>query len=96
MKCIIIDAHVNTCVFEVIKQGPKKISAITNYLIERFQALLKDHYIFHKKSIKILKTKKYKAYRGKNDEVGEYVLPEQFHVDHFEKVMKKAKDLIAK
>ena len=54
--------------------------------------MLKDHYIFHKKSIKILKAKKYKAHRGANDVVPEYVLPEQFHADHFEKVMAKARE----
>ena len=54
--------------------------------------MVKDHYIFHKKSIKILKSKKYKAWRGKNDEIGEYVLPECFHQDHYEKILKKIKD----
>jgi hypothetical protein len=93
MKCIIIDGHVNTCVMEMFKQGPKKIGALTNYIIERFQNLLKDHYIFNKKSIKILKTKKYKAWRGKNDEVPEYVLPEAYHVDYFAKVIQKAKEV---
>jgi hypothetical protein len=92
MKCIHIDAHVNTCVMEMMKKGQQKIGALTNYIIERFQRLIKDHYIIHKKSCKILKDKKYKAWRGKNDEVAEYVLPESFHIDHYEKVMKKAKE----
>lgn len=55
--------------------------------------MLKEHYVFHKKSIKALKTKKYKAWRGSNDQKPEIVLPEAYHVDHFEKAMKKVKDL---
>ena len=45
-----------------------------------------------KKSIKALKSKKYKAWRGPNDQVTDYVLPESFHVDHHEKAMKKLKE----
>jgi len=33
MKCIHIDAHVNTCVFEMFKQGAQKINALTNYFL---------------------------------------------------------------
>jgi hypothetical protein len=55
--------------------------------------MLKEHYVFHKKSIKALKTKKYKAWRGSNDVIPEIVLPEAYHIDHFEKAMKKVKDL---
>ena len=55
--------------------------------------MLKEHYVFHKKSIKALKGKKYKAWRGANDQLPEIVLPEAYHVDHFEKAMKKVKDL---
>lgn len=36
MKCIHIDAHVNTAVFNMFKQGAKKIGALSNYIIERF------------------------------------------------------------
>lgn len=36
MKCIHIDAHVNTCIMTMFKSGPKKIGALTNYIIERF------------------------------------------------------------
>ena len=86
MKCIHIDAHVNTAVFNMFKQGPTKIGALTNYILERFQHLLRDHYVFHKKSIKIIKGKKYKAWRGANDIVPDYVLPEAYHIDHYKKV----------
>lgn len=88
-KCIHIDAYVSTCVFETFKKGATKIGALTNYIIQKFQNLLKDHFLFHKKSIKILKTKKYKAWRGPNDTVGEYILPEAFHIDHYDKILKK-------
>ena len=90
MKCIHIDGYVNTCVKQIMSTGPAKIGALTNYFIQKFQHLLKDHYVLHKKSVKILKNRKYKAYRGKHDEVPEYVLPEAYHVDHWEKVLKKA------
>ena len=33
MKCIHIDAHVNTCVYNMFKTSPKKIGALTNYFI---------------------------------------------------------------
>lgn len=92
MKCIHVDAHVNTCVFHMFKRGAAKIGALTNYIIERFQHLLREHYVFHKKSIKIVKGKKYKAWRGANDIVPDYVLPEGYHIDHYEKVQKKIKD----
>ena len=36
MKCIHIDAHVNTAIFNQFKKGAKKIGALTNYIIERF------------------------------------------------------------
>ena len=91
MKCIHIEAHVNTCVFKMFKKGPKKIGALTNYIIERFQHLLRDHYVFHKKSIKILKNHKYKAWRGAHDIVPDYVLPEAYHIDHHKKAEAKMK-----
>lgn len=97
MKCIHIEAHVNSCVYKMFKTGPKKIGALTNYIITRFQHLMKDHYVFHKKSIKILKSHKYKAWRGAHDIVPEYVLPEAYHVDHYkaaqEKMKKKMDDM---
>ena len=93
LKCIHIDAHVNTCVANVFKQSVKKIGAITNYILQKFQVVVKDHYILHTKSVKALKNKKYKAWRGANTEIADYVLPEGFHVDHYEKVLKKMEDM---
>ena len=49
--------------------------------------------MLHKNSIKIVKTKQYKAYRGPHNEVPDFVCPEALHVDHFHKVLKKAKEL---
>ena len=93
MKRIHVDCYVSTCVADMFKTSVQKIGAITNYVLQKFQMMLKDHYVFHKKSIKALKTKKYKAWRGSNDQLPEIVLPEAYHVDHFEKAMKKVKDL---
>ena len=93
MKCIIIDAYVNTSVYKMFKSGAKKISSLTNYILQKFQQLVKDHYIIHKKTCKILKSKKYKAWRVKNDTVGEYVLPEALHADHYHKVIKRMKEM---
>lgn len=94
MKCIHVDAHVNTCVYELFKTSPKKIEAITNYILQTFQQMLKEHYVFHKPSIKIVKNKKYKAWRGSNDTIADYVLEEAYHTDHFEKWMKKLKEQV--
>jgi len=57
--------------------------------------MLADHYVFHKKSIKALKSKRYKAWRGKNDVKQEIALPESYHKKHFKKAMKKVKDMLA-
>jgi hypothetical protein len=53
--------------------------------------MLQDHYQFHKQSIKILKAKKYKAWRGANDIIPDFTLPASYHVDHWEKEMEKLK-----
>jgi len=55
--------------------------------------VLRDHYVFHTKSVKALKSKKYKAHRGPHDTVGEYILPATFHIDHYEKELKKFEEL---
>jgi hypothetical protein len=94
MKCIHVDAHLNTCVMENMKKGGQAIAALTNYVILKFQALLKDHYVFHKKHISIIKSHKYKANRGPHDVVPEYILPPHFHVDHHKKALDEAKDLL--
>jgi hypothetical protein len=54
--------------------------------------MLQDHYVFHKKSTKIVKSKQYKAHRGKNNEVPDYTLPASYHVDHWEKEIEKLKN----
>lgn len=92
-KCIHVDAYVNTCVANIFRSSAAKIGSISNYIFQKFQQVLKEHYVLHKASVKALKSKRYKAWRGANDVVGDYVLPEGFHVDHYEKVLKKMKDL---
>lgn len=84
----------------MFKTSVAKIGAISNYILQKFQTMLVDHYIFHKKSMKAVKTKKYKPQRGKATkdfkDTPEIALPEAYHVDHFEKAMKKVKDLAEK
>jgi len=53
--------------------------------------MLKDHYVLHKKSIKILKGKQYKAWRGENNAVPEYTLPQAYYVDEYMKILEKLK-----
>lgn len=53
--------------------------------------MLKDHYVFHKASTKLVKSKQYKAWRGPNNEVPDYTLPSSYHVDHWQKEMEKIK-----
>lgn len=93
IKCLHIDAHVNTCVADMFKRSVQKIGSITNYILQKFQHVVQNHYILHTKSVKALKNKKYKAWRGANTEIADYVLPEAFHVDHYEKVLKKMEDM---
>ena len=55
--------------------------------------MVKDHYVLHKKSIKLLKTKQYKAWRGENNVVPEYTLPAAYHIDEYKKVLKKMEEM---
>ena len=91
MKCIHIDGFVNTCIFDMFKSNVSKILSLTNYIIQKAQQMLKDHYLFHKASTKLVKSKQYKAWRGANNEVPDYTLPASYHVDHWEKEMEKIK-----
>ena len=54
--------------------------------------MLKDFYLFHKKSTKIVKSKQYKAWRGENNVVPDYTLPASYHVDHWQKELEKIKN----
>ncbi len=55
--------------------------------------MLKDHYIFHKKSIKILTKKRYKAWRpSKENKPEDFPLPATYHIDHYEKAQKAIED----
>lgn len=51
--------------------------------------MLQDHYTFHKASTKIVKSKQYKAWRGANDIIPDYILPPSYHIDHWEKEMER-------
>jgi hypothetical protein len=53
----------------------------------KFQALIKDEYIIHKKTIKIDKKKKYKNFKGTGSEnVPDFILPKEFDINVFKKV----------
>lgn len=55
--------------------------------------MLKTHFTFHKQSIRILKNKKYKAWRGANEVIAEYSLPAMYHIDHFAKEVERLKQM---
>ena len=60
VECWHTDAHVNSCVVEMMRSHQEKFKAIWNYIILRFQHQYRSKFVFHKKSIKISKKKKYK------------------------------------
>lgn len=49
-----------------MKEGDRSFKAIMNYLFIKFQDLIKDEFLLHKKTIKFLKKKKYKDHKGSN------------------------------
>ena len=60
IECWHFDAHVNTCVTEKMRQSQDRFRAIWNYIIMRFQHHVQNQFLFHKRSIKLAKKKKYK------------------------------------
>mmetsp|Transcript_14053 Transcript_14053/g.10124 ORF Transcript_14053/g.10124 Transcript_14053/m.10124 type:complete len:191 (+) Transcript_14053:85-657(+) len=66
-EVIFIDAHVNSCVVEKLKEGERQLKAIFNYFLIRFQHHLRDQFVLHKKSIKLLKKTRYKDFKGSNN-----------------------------
>jgi len=62
-----------------MKEGDRPFRAIMNYIVLKFQELLKDQFLIHKKSIKFLKKKKYKDYKGTDSQkVYPYILPRDY------------------
>lgn len=57
VECIHYDGHVNTCVYEKMKEGDSQFRSVMSFLIMKFQQLLENEYILHKKSIKFMKKK---------------------------------------
>eukprot|EP00347_Sterkiella_histriomuscorum_P009421 403341278 len=92
LECIHYDAHMNTCVVGKMKQGDRPFRALMNYVIAKFQQLLKDQFIIHKKSVKFLKKKKYKDYKGtESQKVYPFLLPKEADLKQFQDVKKKLK-----
>jgi hypothetical protein len=80
---------VNTCVVERIKENQSKMQLILNYLLMKFQNLVKDEYIIHKRTLKIEKKKRYKDHKGTGSEtVPEFILPKELDIDVFKNVKK--------
>ena len=90
LDCIHYDAHVHTCVIERMRAEGRTIRAITNYIITRFQEVIADQYVIHKKSVKFLKKRKYKCSKGTNNQkVLPYLLPKEHDVKHFKAMKEK-------
>mmetsp|Transcript_31412 Transcript_31412/g.30761 ORF Transcript_31412/g.30761 Transcript_31412/m.30761 type:complete len:160 (+) Transcript_31412:349-828(+) len=95
-QLIFYDGHVNSCVFAKLKESERQLRAIFNYVILRFQHHLKEEFVLHKKSIKLIKKKKYKDFQGTNSQtVHKHVLPKEYSEAEY-KVIKKKIDEEAK
>lgn len=67
-----------------MRESERTVKSITNYIISKFQEFVKNDYIIHKKSVKVLKTKKYKDIKGTNNQkVPPYILPKEDDVRNF-------------
>ena len=64
IECWHIDGHINTCVFEKMKESAERFKAVMHYLVQKLAFHLKDQMVIHKGSMKICKGKKYKCGRG--------------------------------
>lgn len=79
LQCLHYDAHVHTNVIDKMKEGDRTFKAIMNYVVRKFQELLKDQFILHKRTIKFLKKKKYKDWKGSEAQrVYPYILPKDY------------------
>jgi hypothetical protein len=57
------DGHINTCVMQKMKESSKKFQQVLHYLMQKFQSHIKDKFLIHKNSLKLIK-RKYKSGKG--------------------------------
>ena len=85
-----IDGHVNSCVFEKMKHDPTNFKNILHHLVQKFQNLVKDRFLLHKGSLKLIKKTRYKSGKGGNaTNPAPYVLPSQHNIDTFREIKAK-------
>ena len=89
IECWHFDAHINTCVVEKMRASQDRFRAVWNHIILRFQNHLKEQYVFHKRSIKLSKLKKYKNPMGNSQTVAKYTLPKECEKNFYVKNKKK-------
>ena len=76
----------------MMRSNQAKFKSIWNYIILRFQHQNRSKFVFHKKSIKLCKKKKYKNPFNDGQSVQRFVLPKEMEVKYFKTAMKKLKD----
>ena len=85
-----IDGHVNTCVYEKMKHDPANFKNILHHLVQKFQNLVKDRFLLHKGSLKLIKKSRYKPGKGGNaTSPTPYILPAQHNIDTFKEIKAK-------
>ena len=92
IECWHFDCHINTCVTKMMSKGQDRMRAIWNYIIMRFQNHLKNQFLFHKQSIKIVKKRKYKNAIGSGQRVKKFILPKEFEKDFYIAQKKKMEE----
>lgn len=81
---ITYDCHVNPCIIAKMKGDQRAMRSISNYIVLKFQELLEDSYILHKRTIKFLNKKKYKCPIGsKAQRVLPFALPKEHDARSF-------------
>lgn len=89
IECWHFDCHLNTCVMEKMRESSERFKAIWNYIIMKFQNHLKNQFLFHKRSIKLVKKRKYKSAMGNTQNVMKFTLPKEFEKDFYLKSKQK-------
>ena len=83
VECWHFDAHVNTCIVTKMKSSQDRFRAIWNYVIMRFQNHVKNQFLFHKRSIKLSKKKKYKNPLSNSQTVNKFIIPKESEKEYF-------------
>ncbi len=86
------DAHVHSAVVNKMKESAANFQTILHYLVQKFQAHVKDKfYPLHKRSLKLIKRKYKHGKGGTSNIVPPYVLPPQHDIQKFKEVKEKIK-----